>query len=550
MQQRLFVTIIITLICSLPSLGHPYEGRLATLDSTLRAKDTFVKAKRAIIDQRHQQLRQAQGPQAQYAALIKLYEEYRSFQYDSASVYARRALTVAQQLGNRELILQAQCAEVFCLLSAGLYKEADDLIGTLQPEGASQPYLISYYRLLARYYFAMADYVRADPFTKNYLQQGNAACKQLLQLLKPQSWEWWYIRGQYLMKEYKYQKSIDAYRTMLSMPDVDEHYKAIATSCMGFLYGAQGNQDAAIDALAQAAIYDLRTATTETTALRNLASLLYQEGDIDRATAYIHQSMDDANFYNARQRKIEVGAVLPIIEQSRYQMVTSQRRLLVAVIVLVSLFLIAAIVACVVILKQSRKLRSAQQTIAGQNEELRAANQQLNQANQQLNEANQQLNEANQIKDEYIGLAFYSSAESIKRTEKLYHAIERKIAAQQYNAIRDSLKESTISEERLDMYRNFDKTFLHIFPNFVEDYNRLFPPEEQHLPEKGTLTTEMRIFALFRLGITQNERIALFLDYSANTISSYKTRVKNRSLVDNDKFEQTIMAISSGNKIQ
>jgi len=128
--------------------------------------------------------------------------------------------------------------------------------------------------------------------------------------------------------------------------------------------------------------------------------------------------------------------------------------------------------------------------------------------------------------------------------EKLYKAIDRKIALHRYEDIRSSLKEEELVDERKSMFVDFDETFLKLFPHFVEKYNELFDEIDQKEPESPQrLTTEIRIFALIRLGITDSDRIASFLNYSVHTINTYKTRVKNRSKVDNKLFEQRIMEI-------
>jgi DNA-binding NarL/FixJ family response regulator len=87
--------------------------------------------------------------------------------------------------------------------------------------------------------------------------------------------------------------------------------------------------------------------------------------------------------------------------------------------------------------------------------------------------------------------------------------------------------------------------FLRIFPNFVSRFNALFAPEDQiRLKENELLNIDLRIFALIRLGITDNEKIAQILEYSVNTIYAYKTRIKNRSTVPNEEFETRILEIS------
>ena len=158
--------------------------------------------------------------------------------------------------------------------------------------------------------------------------------------------------------------------------------------------------------------------------------------------------------------------------------------------------------------------------------------------------ANAQLSEANKIKTEYIGKSFYVSAGYFEKIEKLYRMVDRKIAARQYEDLQRSLSERSLMQERKNMYADFDETFLRLFPDFIEKYNALFDEKDQKsLGENKMLTNEMRIFALIRLGVADSERIAHFLNYSVNTINTYKTRVKNKSIVNNEAFEQRIMEI-------
>lgn len=175
---------------------------------------------------------------------------------------------------------------------------------------------------------------------------------------------------------------------------------------------------------------------------------------------------------------------------------------------------------------------------------LKLATRIIQERNQKLEQANAQLSEANKIKTEYIGKSFYQSAGYFEKIEKLYRLVDRKLSARQYDDLRRTLSERSLMEERKDMYADFDETFLRLFPSFIEKYNELFNEKDRKNPsDTMALSNEMRIFALIRLGITDSERIALFLNYSVNTINTYKTRVKNKSLVNNDEFEQHIMAI-------
>jgi DNA-binding NarL/FixJ family response regulator len=103
-----------------------------------------------------------------------------------------------------------------------------------------------------------------------------------------------------------------------------------------------------------------------------------------------------------------------------------------------------------------------------------------------------------------------------------------------------------LQNERQNLYKNFDKIFLKLFPHFIEEFNKLFKAEDYMVLEHGELlNTDLRIYALIRLGITDSEKIAKFLDYSVNTIYTYKTKLKQKTIVSRDKFEDYVMAIKA-----
>ncbi len=206
-----------------------------------------------------------------------------------------------------------------------------------------------------------------------------------------------------------------------------------------------------------------------------------------------------------------------------------QRNAIAVAAVVFILFVIGLFVAWWYIRKQMMELKKAQVIIARRNK--------------QLETKNNQLEEVNKIKDEYIGRSFYINSEYINKVEKLYRTIDRKLMTRRIEDLRSSLKESELIAERKSMFVDFDETFLKLFPHFIEKYNELFDDPDSKCLDPKQLTTEMRIFALIRLGITDSERIATFLNYSVHTINTYKTRVKNRSHIDNDKFEGYIMKI-------
>lgn len=398
-------------------------------------------------------------------------------------------------------------------------------------KGPRRAYRKIYFTTASRLYYDVSDYTRTQPYQQQYVRQGSVYTDSLLHYLRRGSAEWLYAVGMRQMKERRYAACLDTFRQFLQQKGTAVHQKAIVTSCIGWSYLFLKNDDQAIDYLAQAAIYDNEGATRETTALCTLARLLYRQGDIQRATEYVRQSLANANFYGARQRVIEVSSILPIIEQDRFKLMQGQRNAIAVAAVIAILFVLGLFMSWWLIRRQMVKLKKAQYTIAKRNRQLEAKN--------------CQLEEVNKIKDEYIGRSFYINSEYINKVEKLYRTIDRKIATHSFEDLRSSLKESELIAERKSMFADFDETFLKLFPQFIDKYNELFDDSAglKAADKPKSLTTEMRIFALIRLGITDSERIAKFLNYSVHTINTYKSRVKNRSRIDNDQFERKIMEI-------
>lgn len=525
----LFIAQIIPLGCC--ASNDQLSALLSRLDQSNSKRDHYESQKLQRIAMLKKQLAKSWGLDKAYDISQKLFDEYASYQYDSAHVYADRLIVMAKKSGNGNKIVESQCDEVFCLLSAGLYNEASDAFDAIDISGATNEGKIKYYQTASRLYYDMGDYCHAEPYQRQYFLKGDAYTDSLLQYINPHSIQWLYAVGMRYMKDRKYEACQKTFNKLLRMPDLDGHTKAIVTSSLGWVV-SQSSDDPqnAIEYLVLAAILDNENATKETTALRVLASWLYKRGDIKRATNYVRLSLADANFYGARQRMIEVSEILPIIEQDRYKIVSKQRNAMAAAMTIAVLFVIALAIGLHFIRKQMLKLRQARKIVS--------------ERNKQLEKINSQLSEANKIKDVYIGKSFYINAEYINKVEKLYRTLDRKIAARQFADLRSSLKESELVSDRKMMYADFDETFLKLFPTFVEQYNALFDPVNRRVPESPkTLTTEMRIFALIRIGINDSERIAKFLHYSVNTINTYKTRVKNKSLVSNETFEKRIMEI-------
>jgi len=262
------------------------KEKLVRLDECLQKKAEYDKAKEKEIQKFRDALCRSRGGRAKYEACIRLYDAYKSYQYDSAYAYANHSAMLARQLNNADYQAEAGCAMTFCLLSAGLYKEAFDKLGSINAENISQLYKKKYYFMVIQLNYAIADYNHAEPYHTMYMKRGNDYTDSLLAVTAKDSPEWQYAVAQKQMKEYKYDESMATFENMLRTNKIDLHTKAIVTSCLGWMRWHAKEEKTALLYLAEAAICDVKSSTKETTALRGLAELLYKNGEIQRARIY------------------------------------------------------------------------------------------------------------------------------------------------------------------------------------------------------------------------------------------------------------------------
>lgn len=527
----LLIAFLVTSVSSFSS--NETDKLLKELDDHLSKKQNYFNEKNQRIQELTIDFLQAEKMNQTaraYDLSNLLLTEYESFSYDSSFKYVSKVNSLALKLGDRNKIALAKIKMGFSLLSSGLFKESLDTLKIIKSSQLPENIRKEYFNVIARTYYDLADYDGDEFFARQYRKTGTIYLDSAILLMEESSSDYWSAIGLRRMKAGDFAGSADAFNYLITKFEISDHTYAIATSSLGYLYSLMGRQNESIDMLIRAAIADIVSSTKETVALRNLAVHLFEKGDINRAYKYIKIALTDATDYNARHRKVEIGSVLPIIEGERLSTVERQRKQLLNYSFILSMLSIMVISFFAIIFLQYRKLNKVKQI--------------LQETNNNLREINNHLVEANKIKEEYIGYFFNINSEYIEKIEAFQKTIHRKIVAKQYNDLDNIIKNADLKKERENLFINFDKIFLKIFPNFVTDFNKFFKEEDQIIPGKGELlTSDLRIFALIRLGITDNDKIAKFLNYSVNTIYTYKTKVKNKTIVDREHFEQKIMEI-------
>lgn len=451
----------------------------------------------------------------------ELFTGYKAFQSDSAQAYARRELDMALRMADADAIVRARSDELFSYIAAGNFTAAVDVVRQTDLSRASDRRRGEFYFLCIRLFSDISCFVDGT-FTDANAARSRAYSDSVLTIMDPASYEGRYAGIYTTLADLTYSERIAMFSGILRESDISPGEQAMISSMLADNYRDNHDDEGFVYYKALSAILDIRSGKRETTAIRELAKYMIEHGDHSRAFTYINVALDDANFFNAPHRKAEISNILPLIEAVRYNSVESDRTVLARLLALM-LVLSAGLVWAIVY--------------------ARKANRAVRRRKKELEAAVEKLNESNRIKEEYIGYGFRVNSHAMHKIEDIHKMVHRKLKARMYDDLDRSLNDADLRAERARALREFDAIFLKLFPGFPAKYAALFP-EGEALPPEGELTPEMRIFALIRLGVSDIESIARLLDYSTNTVSTYKTRAKKRSILPNDRFEAAILAIS------
>jgi DNA-binding FrmR family transcriptional regulator len=481
-----------------------------------------------------------------FATGLRIYQEYKSFKYDSAFAYAQRLLQVATKIKSPEKIEASRLNLAFIQVSSGMFKEAFESLESVDPAQLDSVNRVELYFTEARAYSDLADFNSSTYYRPIYTAKAVAYSDTALAYCRPGSYQALAVQSFYYLKTNDLRASAQLCQQLLSVPHLSLRQLAVNASTAAYVAEQSGKPEEAFELLIRAAIADVQSATTETLALFKLSDLCYQRGDLKHAYTFIQNAREDAAFYNARLRQIQISSIFSLIEGERIAIIERQRKTLGIYAVATTVLALLVIGFAAVIFRQLRRLQRAEGTISAINQALQANNTTLSQLNQQLSAANHKLNEANVIKDEYIGYYFNITSEYIDRVESLKNSLNKSLANKQYIGTQRIVDDINIKRERNDLFKGFDGVFLKLFPHFVTDFNELLKPEERiQLADDQLLTAELRLFALIRLGIDDSERISKILGYTINTVYTYKARTKKKSRYPSEEFEDRVRAIQA-----
>lgn len=526
--------ILLLLLILFPCAALCTESRsdslLLQLDKVIAERSKYSEMKNAKISELKRKKHGLKNIKQQFEINRKIIDQYNAFICDSAEFYINENLSIAKKLNDKDLILESSFRLFNVYSLSGLFLQASEILNSIKYETLPTNYKIWYCWNYIRYYENLIFYTDDHKFSNQYEKEKEGYRDKVMGLLFNQSDEYKKEWAHKLQLAGKYTESENLLKPIFNKQDSGTHSYAMAAMNLAKVYKLAKNSEEQEYYLILAATTDIRLAVKENEALLSLAINLYNKGDVNRAYSYIRVALDDALFYNARFKNSVIAKVQPIIEDSYLQKIRYQQKNLRIYSILTSLFVIILIIALIFIYKQVIAVSKARK--------------ELRKANEDLSHLNQKLDEANIIKERYLGYFMNQCSVYVNKLHTYRKNVYLKIKTGQIDSLSKVPSSSDLEKEIDELRTNFDKAFLKLYPNFVTEFNSLLKPQERiELEDVGQLNTELRIFALIKLGITDVSQIADFLSYSVQTVYNYKSKVKGKSLIESDLFEDELKKI-------
>lgn len=508
-------------------------------DSLLQVLDKAIARRGDFSDRKEQHLKdlklafhRSSGLQDKFNYADKLFDAYKHYNLDSAIAAARTKLSLAQQLQDRQLVLQSQMNIAEIMGKMGIYKETFDSMAKIDKSQLNKDQWGYYYHLYHSIYTLLFNNALLDDEKKQYNTLISRYKDSLLQVYDTQSIPYKLTYNDKLLEKGDYRKALLVLEQIGQQPDEDSAQKASIAYRFAKTYEKLGDAAQQKRFLTLAALTDIRRAAKSYVALRELAVLLYEEGQVDRAYSYIRCAMEDASFARARFRMLEISEALPIIVASYDKKMEEEKNNLFNYLILISVLSVILLASSILIYQQLKRISATKKLVKSKNDELM-------EINVTLRNLNTKLSESDHVKETYIGYVFNLCSSYINKLESYRVNLHKKLRAGQIQeALAATGDANLVSNEVRDFFQNFDAVFLSIYPRFIPDFNRLLKAEEQIQPKADDcLTPELRVFALMRLGIPDSSRIANFLHYSPQTVYNYKRKIMNKLEVDKGEFK-------------
>ena len=509
---------------------------LLELDGYTSAANMYVARKLDQMDALGKLARSTRDPLRRYELEMNIAREFFAFSFDSTQLYLKHCQELARDvLEDQDLYNETSVLLGHLYAKAGSYLEASQLLyGGLDTAAFSEP-------LMAEYIWDLYDYSKdlagnSGMVEKLSIPPAVSFRPRLYQLLPKDSDRWRSVLRDDFMDQGKLASADSVNRLLLATVKPEDRDFAIYAFFESEIENLRGNQPERLAWLIRSAECDIVNAVKDYASLTMVAQNILSM-DVDRSFRYLRMAQEDAVLYNAKLRPWQISRFLMEVENAYSVRQDRQSRASVVSSILLAVLVLVLSLITYFLVVRSRKISRMQKALADSNARLAAAN-------EELSVLNRQISKADKVKDAYIMDFLQGLSEQVALIRSQDNRFRNLLKQGKSDQLFRELAISERSEKALeDFYRKFDETFLALYPDFVEQFNALLQEDARIVPPAGRLTTELRIFALIRLGVDDSKKIATMLDYSVSTIYNYKVSVKNAALGDRDKFEEQVKMI-------
>ena len=547
MRNLLFTALLLAVTPSVVA-QNDLKSVLSQLDATLSHRDSYIASREQRIESLKSILGKSDFSDAQrYILNQQLIDEYTPYQADSTIDYLYRNIDLAQKMRDTQRLDESRIQLAYLYSSAGIYLEAATLLQQVDTVKLDRKQLVDYYIArhklndeLQLYSHDSVQGTKSWHLTVLYAQL-------IVDNTEPESHTHLSYQLWQAINDRNYAEAVEISERLCStLPPLSRGY-AEASYMRALVADLMKDTLTAQVWFARSAMTDIQLAIRDNAALKNLANTLLDDDNIQRAMRYMRIVMDDARFFNSRLRPWQDALALHVIEEAymaRRQRMDAMYNIFV---VSIACFMLLALGGVIFVMRQNRKLSLARLELQQANNRLNISNNDLQRINEQLAGLNSQISEANEVKEEYIGIFLTMCSEYIDKIIDSRRQVRRLLRDGRIDELKKEYSPIEGDNRELEeFYRNFDTTFLQLYPSFIEDFNSLLDKEARIEPKKSELlNTELRIFALIRLGINDSSKIAALLRYSVSTIYNYRSKIKGHTLVSRDNFEERIKTIGA-----
>ena len=540
MTRKLMTLALMLGLSTILSAKEPTRQLLRELDAALANASTYEGYFQQRTDVLRQMLAGKNTPEQEYEIRKKLASEFEAYSLDSTVVQLGRNRALARQLGDayRQAETDFALAREYAL--AGYHSDALDILSGYRLEAIPPGLEYSFFEVSNYLYGELAAYSSNNA---QYWQKKDMYRMSMLPFMEEGTYEWYDLQRVQAESDRDKEKALEYARKALEVTEPNSRTYARAAF---FVSVYQQDPDEEIAWLARSAIADVLCANKDYASLNTLAERLYRQGDIDRAFKYTaDHSMPDALFFGGKLRPWQIAQFFPALEQAYAAKNARHTRQMWLLIGLAGLLLLALGALLFYLSRRQRVLVRTRKALEEEKARVDRRNQTLQDVNEQLQALNNELQESSKVRQEYIALYLQNLSENISTSRQYKNHVLKYIRRGNDKYLIEEIEAlPPIEDDIREFYQMFDRTFINLYPDFVDEFNALLADGEAIVPKgDDILTPELRVFALIKLGITESSKIAALLHYSANTVYNYRAKIKNKARGDRELFEDAVQAI-------